>query len=75
MALALAIGSFAPVAIFPASNYQMQIGLNDVAAGVRIAKLLEKARTKFEKENLKGLIENMLDLKSEVEVLTGQKLI
>lgn len=74
MALALAIGSFAPVAAFPAPNYQMQIGINDVAAGVRIGKLLEKAKKHFKNENLKELLENMYDLKSEAEALTGQKI-
>lgn len=74
MALALTIGSFTSVTALPASNYQMQIGLNDVAAGVRIGKLLEKAKKNFEKGNLKDLIDNMLDLKSEAETLTGQKI-
>ena len=74
MALALTIGSFTSVTTLPASNYQMQIGLNDVAAGVRIGKLLEKAKKNFEKGNLKDLIDNMLDLKSEAETLTGQKI-
>jgi hypothetical protein len=71
---ALAIGSFAPVAAFPVSDYQMQAGLNDIAAGVRIGKLLEKAKKNFQKGNLKGLIENMFDLKTEAESLTGQKI-
>lgn len=75
MALALAIGSFTPVAAFPqAPSYQMQYWLNDVVTGVRIGKLLEKAKKNFEKENLKSLIENMLDLKSETETLTGKKI-
>ena len=64
MALALTIGSLTSVTSLPASNYQMQIGLNDVAAGVRIGKLIEKAKKNFEKGNLKDLIDNMLDLKS-----------
>lgn len=74
MALALAIGSFAPVAAFPAPNYQMQFGVNDVLDAVRIGKLLDKAKKNFKKENLKDLIENMFDLKSEAEALTGQKI-
>lgn len=74
MALALAIGSFTPIAVLPASNYRMQVGLNDVVAGVRVGRLLEKAKKNFDKENLKDLIENMLDLKSEAETLTGKKI-
>ena len=74
MALALTIGSLTSVTSLPASNYQMQIGLNDVAAGVRIGKLIEKVKKNFEKGNLKDLIDNMLDLKSEAETLTGQKI-
>ena len=72
--LAITICSFAPVAIFSAPNCQKHIEVNNIAAGVRIGKLLEKAKKNFEKENLKGLIENMFDLKSEVETLTGQKI-
>ena len=52
----------------------MQVGLNDVAVGIRIGKLLDKAKNNFEKGNLKDLIDNMLDLKSESEALTGQKI-
>lgn len=74
MAMALAIGSFTPVVAFPAPNYQMQIELNEVQAGVRIGKLIKKAKKNFEKESLEKLIENMFDLKSEAESLTGQKI-
>ena len=62
ISMALALGSFAPVAAFPQPNHQFQNGLNDVAAGVRIGKLLESAKRNFEKGNVKKLIKNMLDL-------------
>jgi len=74
MALALTIGSFASLVALPPPNYQMQIGLNDINAGIRIGRLLEKAKKNFENKNLKNLIENMLDLKSEAEILTGKKI-
>lgn len=73
LALALAIGSFTPVTALPVPNYQIQIS-NDVAASIRIGKLLEKTKKNFGKENLNELIENMLDLKFEAEALTGKKI-
>jgi hypothetical protein len=74
MALALAIGSFTPVAAFPAPCYHTQANFGDIATGIRIGKLLEKAKKNFEKGKLKDLIEDMLNLKSETEALTGKKI-
>lgn len=73
MALALAIGSFTPVAAFPAPYYK-QAGVFDIATGIRIGKLLEKAKKNFEKGKLKDLIENMLDIKAETEIVSGNRI-
>lgn len=70
--MALTIGSFTCATVIPQPIYTIDI--NDIAAGVRIGKLIEKAKKHFGKRDVKSLIEDMLDLKTETENYTGQKL-
>ncbi len=70
--MALTIGSFTCATLIPHPGYAIDV--NDIAAGVRIGKLIEKAKKHFDKDDVKALIEDMLDLKNETENYTGQKL-
>lgn len=70
--MALTISSFTCATLIPHPVYATDF--NDIAARVRIGKLIEKAKKHFDKDDVKALIENMLDLKTETENYTGQKL-
>lgn len=84
VAMALTLGSFAPVAALPAQqNVQMNIGLNDVAFGYNIIKLADKGKSLLEKmnrkdevndSNSKKLLSVMFDLKNEICNYTGIKI-
>ena len=69
--MALTLGSFTCVAVIPQPAYAIDI--NDIAARIRIGKLIEKAKKNFDKSDVKSLIKDMLDLKAETENYTGKK--
>lgn len=70
--MALTLSSFTCAAVIPQPAYAIE--MNDIAAGVRIGKLIEKAKKHFDRGDVRALIEDMLDLKTETENSTGKKL-
>lgn len=56
------------------SSYQMNVGLNDIAFGFKIEKLIEKINKYKDKMDSNKLLETMIELKVEVEGYTGQKI-
>ncbi len=53
---------------------QMQVGMNDVAFGMKIDKLVENIKKYKDTLNQKKMLETMVELKIEIEGYTGQKI-
>lgn len=50
------------------------MNLNDINFGIRIEKLIEKAKKYFSEKNSSKLTDVMFDIKNEIEGYTGQKI-
>lgn len=72
------LGTFAFTIVSPLQAIQMEkgvdINLNDINFGIRIEKLIKKAKNYFSKKNSHKLTEIMWDIKREIEGYTGQKI-
>lgn len=78
LVISCTLGTFTLTAIAPLEAIQMtqglNVNLNDVNFGVRIEKLIEKAKKYFSEKNSPKLTEVMWDIKHEIEGYTGQKI-
>jgi hypothetical protein len=67
--------SFPLAVVTPSPVYgQSNIGFNDINFGVKVQKLIDKAWKYYNKSDSNGLLDVILDIKSEVEAYTGKKI-
>lgn len=71
------LGAFTATTIVPfhlSAAPQINVNLNDINFGIRIEKLIEKAKKYFSEKNSSKLTDIMFDIKNEIEGYTGQKI-
>lgn len=71
---AFTISALMPFQIFASSVNYSNVNINNINFGIRIDKLIEKAKKSFHAKDSKKLTEVMFDIKNEIEGYTGKKI-